>query len=84
MDNLEPEDIKTLKRLARAVHHAYSSPWRLFLRGVLWGLATGLGATIVLAAALAVLTILFGNFIESLGLADTWNSFQQQINRLGQ
>ncbi|OGE84303.1 MAG: hypothetical protein A2846_02070 [Candidatus Doudnabacteria bacterium RIFCSPHIGHO2_01_FULL_49_9] len=68
---MPPEDQqKTLDRLTRSIELAYSSPNRLFWRGLLWGLGRGIGTT--LGLALAVIAGYY--FLRASGLGETYQA----------
>ena len=76
--NLETND-KTLERLIHAVNLVYTSPWRLFWRGLLWGLAQGLGATLGLAIVLGI----FFYVLRSAGLFEYFQNLLENLRDIG-
>lgn len=56
---MSPDQEQNLEKLAKAIELAYSSPGKVFWRGLLWGLGRGIGNLIGFLALLAVLFYLF-------------------------
>ena len=72
------EQQKAIDRLASAIELAYNSSGRLFLRGILWGMARGLGATLGLAIVLGASYY----FLRLTGLGDTFGNAMKSIDEL--
>ena len=72
------EQQKAIDRLARAIEVAFNSPGRLFWRGILWGIARGLGATLGLGIVLGASYY----FLRLTGLDATFGSALKSIEEL--
>ena len=72
------EQQKTLDRLARAIELTYGSHGRLFWRGILWGIAHGLGATLGLAIVLGAGYY----FLHATGLDETFRAALHTLDEL--
>lgn len=56
---MTPDQEQKIDKLVKAIEAAYSSPGRMFWRGLLWGLGRGIGNLIGFLLLLAVLFYLF-------------------------
>lgn len=72
------EQQKAIDRLAKAIELAYNSPGRLFWRGIIWGIARGLGATLGLAIVLGAAYY----FLRLTGLDETFKSSMKSLEEL--
>ncbi len=72
------EQQKVIDRLARAIEVAFNSPGHLFWRGILWGVARGLGATLGLGIVLGASYY----FLRLTGLDHTFGSALKSIEEL--
>lgn len=79
---MNPEQEQKIDKLVKAIDAAYSSPGRMFWRGMMWGLGRGVGNLIGFLVLLAILYYLF----KLTGLDETFrtlfSSFQNVAETL--
>ena len=72
------EQQKTLDRLVKAVEMTFNSPGRLFWRGIVWGVARGIGATLGLGIVLGATYY----FLHLSGLDETFKVLMKNLEDL--
>ncbi|MBI4947983.1 hypothetical protein HY844_00265 [Candidatus Berkelbacteria bacterium] len=70
------DDHEKIDQLVKAIDRAYGSKKRLMLRGFVWGLFSGLGATLGVAIVVALLTL----FIQAFGGVPFIGSVLQELS----
>lgn len=75
---MSPDQEQKIEKLTKAIDSAYSSPGRMFWRGLMWGLGRGIGNLIGFLALLAILFYLF----KLSGLDETFRDLFGQFQKI--